>query len=64
MQAILDAIQNGQLEAEIVMVLSDIPDAYILERAGQAGLPTELIDCRGFRSKFPEDAQRETADIL
>ena len=64
MQAILDAIQNGQLEAEIVMVLSDIPDAYILERAGQAGLPTGLIDCRGLRSKFPEDAQREAADIL
>ena len=64
MQAILDAIQDGKLEAEIVMVLSDIPDAYILERAAQAGLPTGLIDCRGLRSKFPEDAQRETADIL
>ena len=64
MQAILDAIQDGKLEAEIVMVLSDIPDAYILKRAAQAGLPTGLIDCRGLRSKFPEDAQRETADIL
>ncbi len=64
MQAILDAIQDGKLEAEIVMVLSDIPDAYILKRAAQAGLPTGLIDCRGLHSKFPEDAQRETADIL
>ena len=49
MQAILDAIGNGELEAEIVMVLSDIPDAYILKRAAQAGLPAKLINCGGLR---------------
>ena len=64
MQAILDAIENGELEAEIVMVLSDIPDAYILKRAAQAGLPAKLIDCGGLRSKFPEEAQSETATLL
>ena len=64
MQAILDAIQNGELEAEIVIVLSDVPDAYILKRAEQAGLPSGVIDCRGLSSKFPEEAQRETAEIL
>ena len=37
MQAILNAIEEGTLDAEIVMVLSDIPDAYILKRAAQAG---------------------------
>ena len=64
MQAILDAIQNGELEAEIVIVLSDVPDAYILKRAERAGLPAGVIDCRSLSSKFPEEAQRETADIL
>ncbi len=64
MQAILDAIQNGELEAEIVIVLSDVPDAYILKRAEQAGLPSGVIDCRGLSSKFPEEAQCETAAIL
>ncbi len=64
MQAILDAIKAGTLEAEIVLVLSDISDAYILERAAQAGLPTGLIDCRGLTSKFPEEAQEETTEAL
>ncbi len=64
MQAILDAITAGTLEAEIVLVLSDIPDAYILERATRAGLRTGLIDCRGLTSKFPEEAQQETAEAL
>lgn len=64
MQAILNAIEEGTLDAEIVMVLSDIPDAYILKRAAQAGLPAELINCRGHRSKFPVEAQSETAELL
>ena len=64
MQAILDAITAGTLEAEIVLVLSDIPNAYILERATRAGRRTGLIDCRGLTSKFPEEAQQETAEAL
>lgn len=64
MQAILDAIGDGSLDAEIVLVLSDNPDAFILDRAQQHGIPAKVIDCRGFKSKFPEDAQRETAEAL
>jgi phosphoribosylglycinamide formyltransferase-1 len=64
MQAILDAIDAGTLEAEIALVLSDNPDAYILERARARGIATGVIDCRGFRSKFPEESQRETAAAL
>jgi len=64
MQAILDAIATGGLAAEIALVLSDIPDAYILERAARAGLSTGLINCRDFRSNFPEEAQHETAEAL
>jgi phosphoribosylglycinamide formyltransferase 1 len=64
MQAILDAIAAGTLDAEIVLVLSDNPNGYILERAKKAGIPTGLIDCRGFKTKFPEEAQLETAAAL
>lgn len=64
MQAILDAVRSGTLEAEIALVLSDNPEAYILERAREAGLAAEVIDCRGFRSKFPDEAQAETARAL
>jgi phosphoribosylglycinamide formyltransferase-1 len=64
MQAILDAIDAGTLEARIALVLSDNPPAFILERARQRGIATGIIDCRGFRTKFPEEAQQETADRL
>ena len=64
MQAILNAILDGRLEAEIALVLSDNPEALILQRAKDAGLPTGHIDCRGFAQKFPDEAQGETADAL
>ncbi len=61
MQAILDAIADGSLDARIALVLSDNPAAFILERARQQGIATGVIDCRGFKTKFPEQAQVETA---
>ncbi len=64
MQAILDAIDAGTLDARIALVLSDNPDAFILERARKRGIETGVIDCRGFRTKFPQEAQQETADRL
>lgn len=64
MQAILDAIDAGALDARISIVLSDNPDAYILERARKRGIATALIDCRGFKTRFPEEAQQETAARL
>lgn len=64
MQAILDAIGAGTLDARIALVLSDNPDAFILERARNHGIATAVIDCRGFKTKFPEEAQQETADAL
>jgi phosphoribosylglycinamide formyltransferase-1 len=64
MQAILDAIDAGTLDARIALVLSDNPDALILERARKRGIETGVIDCRGFKTKFPEEAQLETAERL
>ncbi|MEO5712727.1 MAG: phosphoribosylglycinamide formyltransferase [Luteolibacter sp.] len=64
MQAILDAIDDGSLDARIGLVLSDNPDAFIIERARKRGIETGVIDCRGFKTKFPEEAQAETAARL
>jgi phosphoribosylglycinamide formyltransferase-1 len=64
MQAILDAIDAGTLAARIALVLSDNPDAFILERARRRGIPTGLIDCGGFRTRFPDEAQAATAARL
>lgn len=64
MQAILDAIDAGTLDARIALVLSDNPDAFILERARQRGIEAGVIDCGGFKTKFPEDSQAATAARL
>ena len=64
MQAILDAIGDGTLDARIGLVLSDHPEAFILERAKKHGIATGVIDCYGFKTKFPDDVQAETARRL
>jgi phosphoribosylglycinamide formyltransferase-1 len=64
MQAILDAIDAGMLDAKIALVLSDNPAAFILNRARKRGIETGVIDCLGFRTKFPDEAQFETAARL
>ena len=64
MQAILDAIAAGTLDARIALVLSDNQDAFILERARKNGIPCGWIDCGGFRTKFPEEVQQHTAQRL
>ena len=64
MQAILDAISVGILQARIALVLSDQPEALILERAQKHHLPTGLIDCEGFQNRFPESSQAATAQKL
>lgn len=63
-QSIFNAIKDGRLDAEVVIVLSDNPDAYILERARQHGVPAEVMDCGGYKNKFPLEVQSAVADKL
>lgn len=63
-QSIFNAIDEGRLPAEVVIVLSDHADAYILERARQRGVRTELMDCGGYRNKFPLEVQERVAQLL
>lgn len=39
-QAIFDAVRDGELQLQILEVISDKPDAQVLQRAAQAGIPT------------------------
>lgn len=64
LQALLDAIRSDLLQAEIVLVLSDVADARILRRAKDAGIPAEWIDCFGSKNRFPEVVQQHVADRL
>ena len=56
--AIADACAAGQISAEIVIVLSDVEDAGILERARERKLAAEFIAPGKFRTKLDEDAER------
>lgn len=44
LQAIIDRIGAGDLDAEIAVVVSNRADAYGLQRARAAGIPTEVLD--------------------
>lgn len=39
-QAVFDAVHSGELDAQILEVISDKPDAHVLKRAKNAGIPT------------------------
>lgn len=54
LQAIIDNIENGELSAELAVVISDQPDAYALERARKHDIPGVHVSARGFRGKRDE----------
>ena len=43
LQSIIDNIESKNLEAKINLVISDNPNAFALERAQKAGIPTYVI---------------------
>ena len=51
LQAIIDAIEKKQLDAEVRVVISNREDAYGLVRAQKHGVPTEIVDHRKFPSR-------------
>ena len=51
LQAIIDASENGKINADVVVVISDVPDAYALERAKKHGIPNFHIAPKGFNNK-------------
>lgn len=63
-QSILDAIRDGRLDARVVCVLSDVPDAFILERARTAGIPAIAVDCAPFKTKLDGEAEARVIGLL
>lgn len=51
LQAIIDRIEAGELQAEISIVISDREDAYALKRAARHGIENMYIDPGKFREK-------------
>lgn len=60
--AIHEAIREGGLDAEIVCVISNRPDAAGLQRARDAGLTAHAIDHRAYPSR--EEHERAVIDLL
>jgi len=56
LQAIIDAIGDGRLDARIAVVLSNRADAYGLERARQAGIETVVRDHKAHPSRAAYEA--------
>jgi phosphoribosylglycinamide formyltransferase-1 len=60
LQAFIDAAANGDLPAEISCVISNRADAFGLERAQQAHIPTAVLDHKLFASREAFDAALQT----
>ncbi|MCP4331081.1 MAG: phosphoribosylglycinamide formyltransferase [Gammaproteobacteria bacterium] len=56
LQAIIDAIESGKLNAEIKTVVCNNPQAYGLQRAAKHDLPTRVIDHRDYPDREQYDA--------
>ena len=62
LQALIDAIGNGRLDATIAVVISNVAGAGGLDRARNAGLETAVLDHRGWPSR--EDYDRALVEEL
>lgn len=64
MQSIVDAIEKGELDAEIKLVLADVADAKILERAKKHGISAKYLDCAPWKTKLEGAAEDECIRLL
>ncbi len=62
--AISDACTQRKIPAEIAVVISDVADAGILQRASERGLRAEFIAPGKFRTKLDDEAERAFINTL
>lgn len=63
LQAIIDSCKNGGIDAEVSLVISDVGDAYALERARNAGINAIHIPWKkGKRAEWEAEAVRLLKD--
>lgn len=69
LQAIIDEVKAGNINANIVAVISNKSDAFGLERAKQTGIPAHFIDHKGItrkehEQKIIEILQKDNVDLV
>lgn len=62
LQQFIDHIESGDIDAEITAVISNRPDAYGLQRAEKAGIPTVVLDHKQFIDR--ESFDQSLAQII
>lgn len=62
LQALIDACQQGSIQAELVGVLSNEPDAYALQRAQQADIRQQVVNHRDYPNR--ESFEAEITQVL
>jgi len=62
LQSIIDHIEKGSLPAKIVILVSNNPSAFALERAKKHGIPAAVIGQAGFANR--EDYDRKVVETL
>jgi phosphoribosylglycinamide formyltransferase-1 len=62
--ALQEAILAGKLDAQIVLVVSDLPDAIILSKAAAFGLPTATLPPSPFRTKLGPEGEAALVKFL
>jgi phosphoribosylglycinamide formyltransferase 1 len=62
LQAIIDSIQKNNLEAEIALILSNVQDAYALQRGKKHGLESVFLNPKKFSSR--DDYEKQMIELL
>jgi len=63
LQALIDACRAGAIPAEVVLVISNVPKAFALERARAGGIPAVVVDHRAHSTRAAfEAALKEALD--
>jgi phosphoribosylglycinamide formyltransferase 1 len=62
--AIADACRAGAVPADVALVLSDVPQAGILERARERGIDARFMPPGQFRTKLDEQTERTYIEAL
>ena len=63
-RAIVEAIDRGELEAEIGVVIADVENAEILELARARGVRAEFVAPGRFKTKMEPEAEERLVDVL
>jgi len=63
-QALAEAIGDGRLDARIACVLSNVENAFILERARRLNIPAEYVSPAPFKTKLDGLAEQQIIDRL